>query len=85
MSSEQDLIRQIAAMDDDSLRESIGRVVVGMGIDPSLAALYLGDLGKIRETVMGLTEEDLKQIRNRLGDDTVDGILTNIRKEMGES
>ena len=84
MDREQELIRELAAMDDDVLREGLGRVAESMGISPSLAAVYLSDMGKIRETVLGLTPEDLGKIRANLGEDNMNQILDNIQKELGE-
>lgn len=80
MNSEQDLLREIAALDDDALRDGIGRVAKSMGFDPSLAAAYLGDMGKIRETVLGLTPEDLQKIRESVGEDNMNQIITGIRQ-----
>lgn len=81
MDREQDLIREIAAMDDDTLREGLGRVAVSMGIDPNLARHYLSDLGKIRETVLGLTPENLTAIREHLGEDQMNQLLDSIKGE----
>ncbi len=81
MDREQDLIRQIAAMDDDALRAGLGKVAESMGIAPSLAAMYLSDLGKIRETVMGLTPEDLQKISANLGEDNMKQILDGLQGE----
>ena len=81
MEREQELIRELAAMDDDALRQGLGRVAESMGIAPSLAARYLADLDKIRETVLGLTPDDLQKICDRLGEENVNQILGSIRGE----
>jgi len=79
MDREQDLIRQIAAMDDEALREGLGRVAESMGIAPGLAARYLSDTGKIRETLLGLTPSDLQGIRQNLGDENLNRILEDLQ------
>ena len=79
MDQEQKIIREIAEMDDASLRRSLGKVAESMGIAPSLAAAYLSDLDKIRETVCGLTGEDLQKIRTSLGDENMDRILSDLK------
>ena len=81
MEREQDLIRELAAMDDDALRQGLGRVAESMGIAPALADRYLADVGKIRETVLGLTPDDLQKICDRLGEDNMNQILKSIRSE----
>ena len=81
MEREQDLIRELAAMDDETLRQGLGRVAESMGIAPGLAARYLSDLGKIRETVLGLTPDDLQKIRDYLGEENMNQILRDIRSE----
>ncbi len=79
MDREQDLIREIASMDDHTLREGLSRVADRMGIAPNLAALYLSDLGKIRETVSGLTAEDLEKIRQHVGEENMNQILDGLK------
>ncbi|MBE6713533.1 MAG: hypothetical protein E7580_08530 [Ruminococcaceae bacterium] len=81
MDREQDLIRELASMDDEALREGLGRVAESMGIAPGLAARYLSDMGKIRETVLGLTPEDLGKIRDHLGEENMNQILNEIRRD----
>ena len=81
MEREQALLRELAAMDDDALRQGLGRVAESMGIAPSLAARYLADMDKIRETVLGLTPDDLQKICDRLGEENVNQILGSIRGE----
>ena len=81
MEREQELIRELAEMDDEALRQGLGRVAESMGIAPSLAARYLSDLGKIRETVLGLTPDDLQKIRDHLGEENMNQILKSIRSE----
>lgn len=79
MDREQELIRELAAMDDAALRQGLSRVAESMGIAPKLAAMYLSDIGKIRETVLGLTTEDLQKIRANLGEENMNQILNGIR------
>ena len=81
MEREEALLRELSEMDDDALRQGLGRVAESMGIAPSLAARYLSDMGKIRETVMGLTSDDLQKICDRLGEDNVNRIIKDIRSE----
>ncbi|MBR5295217.1 MAG: hypothetical protein IKU24_01350 [Clostridia bacterium] len=83
MDLEQELIGKIAALDDETLRKSIGSVAKNMGFDPNLAALYLTDMDKIREAVKNLKPEDLTRVKENLGEDTVDEIIKNIRSELG--
>lgn len=79
MDQEQDLIRQIASMDDAVLREGLGKVAESMGIAPSLAAHYLSDMSKIRETVSGLTSEELRKIRAGIGEENLNQILETLQ------
>ncbi len=81
MEREQDLIRQIAEMDDNTLRDGLGKVAESMGIAPSLAAMYLSDLDKIRETIMGLSTEDLQKISANLGEENMNRILDDLKGE----
>lgn len=81
MDKEQDLIRQIGAMNDDALRSGLGKVAESMGIAPSLASMYLSDMTKIRETLSGLTPEDLQKITANLGEENMNQILDNLKGE----
>ena len=84
MDSDQKMINEILSMDDATLSEGILRVAKSMGVDPALAGMYLGDMGKIRQTVSSLTPADLSQIRKNLGDETVNDIISGIRSNLGE-
>lgn len=81
MDREQDLIRQLGAMDDDALRAGLGKVAESMGIAPSLASRYLADMDKIRETISGLTPEDLQKITANLGEENMNQILDSLKGE----
>ncbi len=83
MDLDQELIGQIAAMDDETLRKSISSIARSMGVDPSLAAMYLQDMEKIRSAVKNLNAEDMVRVRENLGEETVDSIIENIRTELG--
>jgi hypothetical protein len=81
MEREQELLRQIAEMDDDALRAGLGKVAESMGIAPSLAGAYLSDLGKIRETVLSMTSEDLQKISETLGEENMQQLLNQLQGE----
>lgn len=84
MDSDQKFIQEILSLDDKTLSEGILRVASGMGVDPKVAGMYLGDMGKIRQAVSSLTPEDLGQIRKNLGEEKVNDIISNIRRDLGE-
>ena len=84
MDKDQKIIKEILAMDDAALSDGIMRVAAGMGVDPALAGRYLTNMEKIRQTVAGLTPMDLEQIRKNLGDEKVDGIISEIQKNLGD-
>lgn len=81
MDNERDLIRQIGLMDDDTLRAGLGKVAESMGVSPSLASMYLSDMTKIRETLSGLTPEDLQKITASLGEENMNQILDQLKGE----
>ena len=83
MDLDQELIDQITAMDDETLKKSIGSIARSMGVDPALAAMYLTDMGKIRSAVKNLNAEDLARVRESLGEETANSIIQNIRAELG--
>jgi hypothetical protein len=80
MDQEKQIIHEIAEMDDAALRDGLKKVAESMGIAPEIAGMYLSDLEKVRETVLGLTAEDLQAIRSNLGDESMDRILENLRR-----
>lgn len=84
MELDRDLLEKIRLLDDESLRGAIGNVAQSMGFDPSLVAPYLGDIGRIKETVAGLTQGDFDQIQGAIGEENTRAIVENIRKEMKE-
>ena len=81
MEIDKSVLKKIGALSDDSLREAISGVAVGMGLDPKLTAMYLSDMGKIKETVMGLTDSDLKRIEKSLGEENTKALMEKIRNE----
>lgn len=81
MDREQELIRQIGTLDDDALRTGLGKVAQSMGIAPNLAAMYLSDMKRIRETLSSLTPEDLQKITANLGDENMNQILGSLKGE----
>ena len=84
MDENQKMISEILKMDDAALSQGIMRVAKGMGVDPSLAGKYLGDMGKIRQAVSSLTTTDLDNIRKNLGDEKMNELIAGIQKETGE-
>lgn len=82
MELDKELLEKIRLLDDDSLRCAIGSVAESMGIDPGLAAVYLGDMGKIKETVAGLTQSDLDQLQSAIGEENTKRLVETIRKEV---
>jgi len=84
MELDRELVNRIAELDDATLNQSIGKVAESMGIDASLAQMYLGDMSKVREAVKNLTQEDLNQITQTLGQENTQKLVENIRKEMEE-
>lgn len=82
MDNSKDLIDQIAALDDETLKNTIESVARNMGFDPNLAAVYLSDMGKIRRTVQNLTEEDLDKVKKSLGEEVMEDIVQNLRLEI---
>ena len=81
MDREQELIRQIGTLDDDALRAGLGKVAESMGIAPNLAAMYLSDMKRIRETLSSLTPEDLQKITENLGEENMNQILGSLKGE----
>ena len=83
MELEQELLRQITSMDDDALRKSLTSIAQKMGVNPSLAALYFSDLDKIRKAAVNLSEKDLQKVRESLGDEKMNALAQEIRREAG--
>ncbi len=81
MDREESLKRELCAMDDQALRAGLGKVAEHMGIAPNLAAMYLSDMTKIRETLSALTPEDLQKITANLGEDNMNQILDSLKGE----
>ncbi len=77
-----ELIDQISALDDETLKNSLGSVARNMGFDPNLANMYLSDMTKIRQAVQNLTDEDLKRVQESLGEEMMNDIIQNIRAEI---
>ncbi len=82
MELDRDLLEKIRLLDDDKLRLAIGNVAQSMGIDPNMAAAYLGDMQKIKDTVASLKQEDLNQIQNALGQENTEKLVEKIRSEV---
>lgn len=76
------LLQKIHDLPDESLREAILSVAKNMGIDPSLAAGYLNDMGKIKSTVAGMTKEDLDRVEGAIGEENTKILIQQIRKEV---
>ena len=77
-----DLLEKIRLLDDDSLRTAIGNVAAGMGLDARVTAPYLADMTKIKQTVSGLTQEDLDRIQSAIGEENTRNLMKEIRKEV---
>lgn len=82
MELDRDLLEKIRLLDDDQLRSAIGNVAQSMGIDPAMAAMYLSDMGKVKETVAGLTQKDLDQVQNAIGKENTEALIEKIRTEV---
>ena len=82
MEIDRSLLGKIHQLDDASLKEAILSVAGNMGIDPVLAAGYLTDMGKIKETVAGLTQDDLDRVQSTIGEENTKHLMDEIRKEV---
>lgn len=82
MEMDRELLEKIRLLDDESLRRVIGNVAEGMGLDPQITAPYLADMGRIKETVAGLSQEDLNRIRGAIGEENTQNLMTQIQKEV---
>jgi hypothetical protein len=85
MDFDKDLMREIAAMPDEALKNGIFKVAQNMGVDPMMASAYLSDMGRIKNAISGLTEEDLEKICQNFGEDRINDIVSNIKNELGKS
>ena len=84
MELEQEIRELLATLDDDALRKTLASIAQKMGVNPSLAALYFSDLDKIRKAAANLNEEDLQKVRESLGDEKMNALAQEIRKEAGK-
>ena len=82
MEMDRDLLGKIHMLDDEALKNAILSVAGNMGIDPALAAGYLSDMGKIKETVAGLTQSDLDRVEEAIGKENTTRLMQEIRKEV---
>jgi len=82
MEMDRELLEKIRLLDDESLRRVIGNVAEGMGLDAKMTAPYLADMGKIKETVAGLSQEDLDRIQGAIGEENTKNLMTQIQKEV---
>ena len=81
MELDRNLLQEIGNMDDETLRGVIGSICSNMGLDPKMASAYLSDMGKIKKTVMGLTEEDLNRVEQALGEENTRNLVETLRRE----
>jgi hypothetical protein len=84
MEFDRDLLLKIRQLDDNSLRSTIENVAREMGVDPDLTRLYLSDMGKIKETVATLSEEDFLRVQSAVGEENTKVLMDTIRREVKE-
>ena len=84
MDFDMELLKRVGELDDATLKESILKVAESMGVDPSMAGRYVTDMNAIRQAVTNLTPQDMANLQNALGADTLAAIESNVRKELGE-
>ncbi len=84
MDFDMELLKRVGELDDATLKESILKVAESMGVDPSMAGQYVTDMKVIRQAVTNLTPQDMANLQNALGEETLSAIESNVRKELGE-
>ncbi len=82
MELDRNLLEKINLLDDKSLRSVIENVATGMGIDPNMATPYLQDMGKIKQTVSNLSQDDLDRIQGAIGEENTKHLMEQIRREV---
>jgi hypothetical protein len=82
MEIDRDLLQKINMLEDDTLAKLIGNVANSFGIDPALTGRYLQDMPKIKKTVSGLTDENLVQLTRALGEENVEKLVSQVRREV---
>ena len=82
MEFDRDLLAKIRQLDDESLRSTIESVAKEMGVDPDLTRLYLSDMGKIKDTVASLKEEDWNRVQSAMGEENTKALMDTIRREV---
>ncbi|MGN1095907.1 MAG: hypothetical protein ACI4QR_05920 [Eubacteriales bacterium] len=71
----------ISSIDDETLKLKIENIMQALGISPSAVGQKFNDVSFIRKTVMGMSEDDMKNILSTIGEDKAQEILQEINRK----
>ncbi len=78
MDNTENLKNMISSIDDETLRLKVGSIMEALGINPNAMGQKFSDASFIRNAVMSMSEEDIKNIISTVGEDRARDILRDI-------
>ena len=73
-------LNSLAKLDDETLKKTITQTATQCGADTRKISASLSDMGKLRATLMTLSEKDIEKILRAVGPENAQIIADNIKK-----
>ena len=73
-------LNSLANLDDDTLKEAITQTAAQCGADPRKISASVSDMGKLRKTILSLSDKDIEKIMRAVGPGNAQIIAENIKK-----
>ena len=80
MQIDKNKLHSLANLDDETLKKTITQTAAQCGADTRKVSASLSDMGRLRATMMSLSEKDIEKILRAVGPENAQIIAENIKK-----
>lgn len=81
MDNIENLKNVVSSIDDETLRLKVESIMAALGINPNAMGQKFTDVSFIRNAVMSMSEDDLKNIISTVGENRAQEILRDINEK----
>ncbi len=81
MENSENIKNVVSSIDDETLRLKITGIMEALGINPSSMGQKFSDMTAIRNTVMNMSESDLRNIISTIPQEKAEAIMREINKK----